>query len=173
MATPNETPAAPAAPASVAPVAKPLSAAELQREISSPPPVERAPSPAAEAPKEKLRAPELPSIKEDKASPPRPDFKSALKDKVMKKEEAAPVVEAPKVEKKPAISADDAPPPKAETVTDAVVPDEHKRVLPHDKPDTAKRIKAILAERDAAKQEAAAAKAEYEAAKKAPSTPPE
>jgi hypothetical protein len=175
MATPNETPAAPAAPASVAPVAKPLSAAELQREISSPPPVERAPSPAAERaePKEKLRAPELPSIKEDKASPPRPDFKSALKDKVMKKEEAAPVVETPKPEPKKAVSADDAPPPKAETVTDAVVPDEHKRVLPHDKPDTAKRIKAILAERDAAKQEAAAAKAEYEAAKKAPSTPPE
>jgi hypothetical protein len=171
MATPNETPAAPAAPASVAPVAKPLSAAELQREISSPPPAERAP--AAEAPKEKLRAPELPSIKEDKASPPRPDFKSALKDKVMKKEEAAPVAEAPKAEKKPAISADDAPPALKSEVTDAVVPDEHKRVLPHDKPDTAKRIKAILAERDAAKQEAAAAKAEYEAAKKAPSTPPE
>lgn len=70
------------------------------------------------------------------------------------------------VAKKDVVSADDALPP-AKPDADTPVPDEHKRVLPHDKPDTAKRIKAILAERDAAAAAAAAAKKEVEEAKKA------
>lgn len=173
----NEPTQAP--PSSIAP-AKTISPAELQAELSAPKPAQRTPDP---------RAPTLPEPKEQKASPDRPDFKAALRERVTApkedatpKEEAKPAEEkprkylpkadAPKEEKKPVVSADDAPPAKP-VQEDTPVPDDHKRVLPHDKPDTAKRIKAILAERDAAKQEAAAAKAEYEAAKKAPSTPPE
>lgn len=129
-------------------------------------------------PEGKLRAPVLPEPKEQKASPERPDFKANLRQRVLEPKEDAPAKndeppakkEAP-APKKETVSADDAPPP-AKTANDDV-PDDQRRVLPHDKPDTAKRIKAILAERDAARQEAATAKAEYEAAKKAPSTPPE
>jgi hypothetical protein len=168
MANENE-PAAPLPPSSVASAAKPLSAAELSAELTPKSP-----------PVPQMKPPVIPEAKKRGPSPDRPDYKQALKDRVMNKQDEEqppakpePKKEAPKVEKKPVVSSDDAPPPVKAEATPETVPDEHKRVLPHDKPDTARRIKAILAERDAAKAEAAAAKAEYEAAKKAPSTPPE
>jgi hypothetical protein len=168
-----------APPSSVAP-AKSISAAELSAELSAP---KAAPAPRAPDP----RAPELPPVKEQESSPPRPDYRDGLRNRVKEsapKEEAKPEPEKPRkylpkaepvaevAEKKAPVSADDAPPAKPDPTPD-VVPDDHKRVLPHDKPDTAKRIKAILAEREAAQKERDAAKAELEAAKKAPSTPPE
>lgn len=169
-------------PSSISP-AKPITQAQLNAELSAPKaPVARTPDP---------RAPELPPVKEQQASPERPDFKQALRDRVknaaptedakpkeepprkyLPKEKEAPKETPAKEDKKPVVSADDAPPP-VKAAQDAPVPDDHKRVLPHDKPDTAKRIKAILAERDAARQEAASAKAEYEKAKAAPATTPE
>lgn len=171
----------PAPPSSVSP-AKSISPAQLQAELSSPksaPPVARTPDP---------RAPTLPEPKEQKSSPDRPDFKAALRDRVKNaapQEDATPkeepprkylpkaeVKEEPKEEKKTAVSADDAP-PAPKTAEDTPVPDDHKRVLPHDKPDTAKRIKALLADKEAARAEATAAKAALDEAKKAPSTPPE
>ncbi len=162
-------PAAPLPQSSATSVAKPLSSAELSAELTPKTP-----------PVPQMKPPVIPEPKEQKPSPDRPDYKQAMKDRVMNKQETdgEPIKpehkkEAPKLEKKPVVSADDAPPPAKADAAPESVPDEHKRVLPHDKPDTARRIKAILAERDAAKAEAAAAKAEYEAAKKAPSTPPE
>lgn len=152
--------------------------AELQQEIHAKPPEIPAPS--------QKPGGYIPEAKDAKPSPPRPDFKAALKERVLAKKEEEPKPE-PKPEpeakkvvtfeakvpaKKEAVSADDAPPPVKQEAP-AEVPEEQRKVLPHDKPDTARRIKAILAERDLARQEAAAAKAEYEAAKKAPSTPPE
>lgn len=132
-----------------------------------------------------MRPPVLPEVREQKESPPRPDFKEALKKRVLEAKpeevnvakEKSPDERAEAVRKivepaKQPVSKDDAPPAKAAPVSEDV-PEDQRRVLPHDKPDTAKRIKAILAERDAARQEAAAAKTEYEAAKKAPATPPE
>lgn len=179
--TPESTPAAPAPP-SAASSAKPISQAQLSQEIQARPP---------ELPAEgKLRPPVLPEIKEAKESPPRPDFKAALKARVMEKTEdaraeTAKPVDAPEAktvepakkivtfeakakpaEKKEVVSADDAPPAKVEA-TDAPVPEEQRKVLPHDKPDTARRIKAILAERDAERAAAAALKAELSEAKKA------
>lgn len=71
----------------------------------------------------------------------------------------------PDAAKKEVVSADDAPPP-AKPADDGPVPEEQRKVLPHDKPDTARRIKAILAERDAERQSAAAARKELEEAKK-------
>lgn len=87
------------------------------------------------------------------------------------KEKKAEAAEATK-EKKAVVSADDAP-PKPAAKEDAPVPPEHLKVLPHDKPETARRIKALLADRDAARAEAAAAKAEFDAAKKAGAAPEE
>jgi hypothetical protein len=181
MSTPNE-PAPLAPPSSVSP-AKPISQAQLSQEIQARPP---------ELPSEgKLRPPVLPAVKDQQPSPQRPDFKSALKDRVMNKD-AAPKADAPapapkveavaahepkdapkkivtfeaKAKPAPAVSADDAPPaPKVDA--DAPVPEEQRKVLPHDKPDTARRIKAILAERDAERAAAAAARKEVEDAKKA------
>lgn len=176
MATPNVEPAAPAAPApaSVASAAKPISVADLQREIAP----KAQPAPAPQPAPEPKKAPVIPELKEEKPSPPRPDYKADLRKRVQAKAEETAKPEAkkeeapaPKVEKQEVVSTDDAPPVKKEAPKE--VPEEHRRVLPHDKPDTAARIKAILAERDAARQEAAAAKAEYEAAKKAPATTPE
>lgn len=93
------------------------------------------------------------------------DAAMAKKNEEAKAKEPDPKPEAKKpdpapAEKKAAV-APETPAPKDE------VPEDQRRVLPHDKPDTAKRIKAILAERDAARSEATAAKTEYEAAKKA------
>lgn len=181
MSTPNE-PAAPAAPSSVSP-AKPISQAQLTQEIQARPP---------ELPAEgKLSAPTLPSVRDQQPSPARPDYRSALKDRVLNKDktdappapqkDATKPVEAPEPKdapkkivtfeakttspsKKEVVNADDAPPP-AKATTDEV-PDDQRKVLPHDKPDTARRIKAILAERDAERQAAAAAKKELEEAKK-------
>lgn len=175
--TPVTEPAPQAPPSSISP-AKPISQAQLAQEIQATPP-----------PAPKLAAPTLPAVKEQRESPPRPDFKAALKERVMQKpEEAKPevrpdAVKAPepgdqpkkivtfeakaKPDPKPApVSADDAPPP-AKAEADVPVPEEQRKVLPHDKPDTARRIKAILAERDAERQAAAAAKKELEEAKKA------
>jgi hypothetical protein len=181
MATePTPSPAAPAPPSSVSP-AKPISQAQLSQELQATPP-----------PAPKLQAPVLPQPKEQRESPPRPDFKAALKERVLNKQPAdepkvdvrPDAVKAPepgdqpkkivtfeakdkKAEVKPApVSADDAPPP-TKVAEDAPVPEEQRKVLPHDKPDTARRIKAILAERDAERQAAAAARKELEDAKKA------
>ena len=180
-----------APPGAAASAAKPISPAELSRELSAP----KAPSalPPGQQP------PVAPPVAEQKPSPARPDFKSALRDRVKgteskpdpAKENVAPKpVDAPPpepqkkvvsfeatVKKKEAeakaaketVSADDAPPPAkpAATPTPEEVPEDQRRVMPHDKPDTARRIKAILAERDAAKAAVDAAKKELEDAKKA------
>lgn len=171
--TPVTEPAAPAPP-SAASAAKTISLAELKQEIQ--PRMPELPAEGAQRPNV------LPEPKEQKPSPANPGFKDALRKRVMDKpEEEAKEEPAKKVvtfeakvapAKKEAVTADDAPPP-GKSATPEEVPDDQRKVLPHDKPDTARRIKAILAERDAARQEATAAKAEYEAAKKAPATPPE
>lgn len=168
MAT-EPVPSAPPPPSAIS-TAKPLTQQELSQEHQPKAP----PTPT-------MRPPVLPEAREQKESPPRPDFKEALKKRVLeaKPEEVKPTPPEkqaePQKQQEPAkqpVSKDDAPPAKVAPVPDEV-PEDQRRVLPHDKPDTAKRIKAILAERDAARQEAAAAKTEYEAAKKAPATPPE
>lgn len=180
-----------APPGAAASAAKPISPAELSRELSAP----KAPSalPPGQQP------PVAPPVAEQKPSPARPDFKSALRDRVKgteskpdpaKENVALKPVDAPPpepqkkvvsfeaaVKKKEAeakaaketVSADDAPPPAkpAATPTPEEVPEDQRRVMPHDKPDTARRIKAILAERDAAKAAVDAAKKELEDAKKA------
>jgi hypothetical protein len=182
------------APPSALGGAKSISAAELGRELTAPPRQEAAPT--LDAPPTKGRQ----IFREDNASnvtlgddkgnrevePTLPDFRAKARE-MMKKKESAPAeeqkVESTKAEaapvKKEAVSADDAPPAKAVATTDEV-PEEHRRVLPQDKPDTAKRIKAILAERDAERAAKAAlaaerdaAKAELDAAKKSGAAPEE
>lgn len=185
------TPAAPAAPSSAASAAKAITPAQLSQEIQPRMPAGDPPSqPSASRPGV------LPPVVEQKPSPPRPDFKSALKERVMNapkaEEPAKPVAEKPvpapepkggekkivsfeakvaekkaEAAKPPVVSADDAPPPAKPVAEDTPVPEDQRRVMPHDKPDTARRIKAILAERDAERAAAAAAKKEVEEAKKA------
>lgn len=170
-------PTPPPPPGTALSAAKPISAAEFQREIGKGRPATPAPTPRT--------PPTLPEIKEDRPSPPRPDFKAGLRKRVMEAEanpaedlpEKKPVAE-PEPEKKIAakrevVSADDAAPAPKPDVSQEGRPDEQRRVLPHDKPETARRIKAILSERDAAQQEAAAIRAELEAAKKTPAVAPE
>lgn len=171
------TPAAPVAPAPEAPPAPPstvksaaipISMADLKQELArsapaaAPAPVNNGPTEAAPVPVEHNNL--KPSSIREKM-----DAAMAAK-RAAPKEEPAPkeIAPAPKTEAKPAAKTE----VKAETENE--VPEEHRRVLPHDKPDTAKRIKAILAERDAERQAKAAlqserdtAKAELEAAKKA------
>lgn len=180
----SNAPAAPAAPASAASSAKPITPAQLSQEIQVKPPSALPPG---------ANPPTLPDVPDQRPSPPRPDFKAALKARVMNQEEPKttetpkPQAEAPakkvvtfeaKVpdnkpepapQKKETVSADDAPPPAKATThqEEQPVPEDQRRVMPHDKPDTARRIKAILAERDAERQAAAAAKKELDEAKKA------
>lgn len=160
------------APGSASSAAKPLSATELAAELQPKPTPAPKPEPAPEAAAKPK--PVIPEAKEQGPSPERPDFRAGLRDKLAPKpDDATPPEKKEAVEKKPApVTKDDAAPvvpPKEDTP----VPEEHKRVLPHDKPDTAKRIKALLADREAAQKERDAAKAELDAAKKAPATPPE
>jgi hypothetical protein len=171
------------APPSVLGGAKPISEGELARELSprSPqaaPPTElkgeRVP-PSSEAP---VREKQITkddganiTLGDDKGNrevePTMPDFKKKAREMMERKAAGEDTI---KPAKKEAISADDAPPP-AKVAADAEVPDEHKRVMPHDKPDTARRIKAILAERDTLRAETEKARKELEEAKKAPATP--
>lgn len=197
MSTPAIEPAPLAPPGAAASAAKPISPAELSQALSAPKPASALPPGTT--------PPVAPPVPDQKPSPQRPDFKSALRDRVkggekpepgrenvapkpvdapppepqkkvvsfeaaVKKKEAAATEAAAKDAKtKETVSADDAPPPAkaATTPTGDEVPEDQRRVLPHDKPDTAKRIKAILAERDAAKAAVDAAKKELEDARKA------
>lgn len=171
---PTETPAAeaPPPPSTVKSAAIPISMAELKTELAGGP---TAPAPRPTGPTEAAPRPVDAPGPDSKPSSIRENMDKAMAERAKKaqaeaKSEAkAPEkkVEEKKVEAKPA---EVAPEP---VVAKDEVPEDQRKVLPHDKPDTAKRIKAILAEREAARQEAAAAKAELEAAKKAPSTPPE
>lgn len=175
MSTPTPPPVAPEAPpppSSVKSAAIPISMSELKQELGGGPsaPVQKPASGPTEPAPRPVDAP----------SPDKPSSIRATMDAAMAKkaEEAKAAAKSePKDDKKPDAKAPDKPkaveakptePPKED-----VVPEDQRRVLPHDKPDTAKRIKAILAERDAARQEAAEAKKEWEAAKKAPASTPE
>lgn len=150
MAT--NTPPAPPAPSAKS-IAQPISPADLARELGpkTPANVTRAEPPPTpkDAPVDKPR----PVTSDD--APPKP--LAGFRDKVMAK---PPEETKPKTE--PAAKADPVaktetpkaePAPKTETPAVDEVPEDHRRVLPHDKPDTAKRIKAILAEKDALKKE--------------------
>jgi len=139
---PNITP-----PSSTRPVAAPISreqmASELGKSLRPPggepkaPPTPKAEPVHADQPKEYI-----PKNPQDIPKEPAVDFRAGLRDKVMNKEEPKPAQE-----KKPAVSADDAPPPeKPKATEDTEVPEDQRKVLPHDKPETARRIKAILAE---------------------------
>jgi hypothetical protein len=176
----NEQLPTPPPPSSVSAAARPLSAAQLAAELGpkSTPRAEPRGEPPAPKAEPAPKPVDAPAPKEEKAPSSVPSWKDGLKKKLTeppKEEKTTEAKPEPKEEKAPepkktVVSTDDAPPPPKPTSDE--VPDDHKKVLPHDKPDTARRIKAILAERDAARQEAAAAKAEYEKAKSAPATPP-
>lgn len=161
--------------------AKTISPDQLRQELSARPPAAE-PPPSADAPPGKSRQ----IFREENANnvvlgddkgnravePTLPDFRKKAQEMLKKKAEpeAEGADQKTPPEKQPAkkeapISADDAPPP-GKAVADAEVPEDHKKVLPHDKPDTAKRIKAILAERDNERAAKTALQAERDAAKK-------
>lgn len=156
MATPilqEPSPGGPPVP-TVAPVAKPISVAELSREIQAKPPEIQADTPKAP-----------PVLKDDAPlkSPANPGYKDALRKSVMKKEEE-PAPEAKVAPKS------DAKVPPSEVVKDEDIPEDQRRVLPHDKPDTAKRMKFFIKQADDAKKAAEQARQELDVAKKAPPT---
>jgi hypothetical protein len=177
MANPTES-----APSSATGGAKPISDSQLHKELSSSGTMqgERVP-PSSESPAKQRQTTQEPGVNvtlgDDKGNrdvePTLPNFRKAAEKMIKEKSEGGdtgePVKEKEKTkvepEKKKAVSADDAP-PAAKTTPDEV-PEDQRRVLPHDKPDTAKRIKAILAERDAARQESQAKAKEVEEARKA------
>lgn len=185
MAT--ETAPTPSAPSSAASSAKPISLQQLSQELGPMKAKEpTAPAPESKPVKQAFREESSTNnvvVGDDKGNrevePTMPNFREAARKKLEEKTKEA---QKPQEEKKEEPKADTKKPEpakeeaaqKVETPkTEAEVPAEHKQVLPHDKPDTARRIKAILAERDEARAEAKRAKEEYEAAKKTPSTPPE
>lgn len=119
-----------------------------------------APAPEHDKPKEYV-----PRTKQPEPTERPPDFKAGLREKVMgkKEESVADNKEAPP-EKKSVVSVDDAPPPAKPTAGEEV-PADHRQVMPHDKPETARRIKAILAEKTALAAEKAAIAKELEDAR--------
>ncbi len=159
--------------------AKTISPDQLRQELGARPPAAE-PPPSADAPPGKSRQ----IFREENANnvvlgddkgnravePTLPDFRKKAQEMLKKKAEPEAEGEKPakepeaKVAKPAPVSADDAPPP-GKAAADAEVPEDHKKVLPHDKPDTAKRIKAILAERDAERTAKTALQAERDAAK--------
>jgi hypothetical protein len=139
--TPSLTEIAP--PSSTRPVATPITKEQMQQDMSKtlrhpgqekqqvePAKAEPAKEPQREAPK---------------TSPG--DYKSGLREALLKKEPAPktdePEVEKPKPVKKEVVSVDDAPPP-VKPKADEEVPEDQRQVLPHDKPETARRIRALL-----------------------------
>lgn len=162
MANENELPAQPAPSSAVSP-AKPISLASLRQEITATPPGDL-PPPRAELKPKPAEAPEP----KGSESPTVPGFREAIRKRVMDKADAPETAKPePKVEPVAKAEPKSEAKPTPDPVKDAEVPEDHKRVLPHDKPDTARRIKAILAEKAKFESEAKAARDELEAAKKA------
>lgn len=77
-----------------------------------------------------------------------PDLKTALRESMDKKSEvkSEPKTEEPKPVKKEVVSADDAAPVAKPSMADEV-PEDQRQVMPHDKPETARRIRALLADK--------------------------
>jgi hypothetical protein len=165
----NDTLPQPPPPSTASSAAKPISLASLRQEIAAKPPMESRPP----EPKTEVKAPpaQAPEPKTD-APPANPGFKDGLRKRLLEKQEpeAAPESKATKPKEEPVAKEEPAAKPDAPAKEETPVPADHLKVLPHDKPDTARRIKQLLADRDRAADEAKAAKAELEAAKKAPQT---
>ena len=172
--TPSLTEIAPeSAPPSVSPSVTPLTRDQLSAELGKSlrvPGVDK-PQQRSEPKTESQPEHEKPREYQPKReqTPPKgalPDFKAAIRDKVLaKKEEPEVKSEEPKPVKKEVVSADDAAPPKPKT--DEEVPEDQRQVLPHDKPETARRMKAILADKAKAVAEKAELAKELEVARKA------
>jgi len=167
---PNTTPTSSTRPAA-APISREQMAAELGKSLkpAGDRPVPRQ-EPARETVPDKPKE-YVPKSPQDLSKNAPTDFTSGLRDKVLKKEE--PSKPEPKAEaekklevKKPAVSADDAAPPE-KPKHDEEVPEEQRQVMPHDKPDTARRIKAILAESRKKDEAMATLTKELEEARKA------
>jgi len=166
---PEITPAAPPPPTSAASSAKPISPAELARELggAKAPPMAATPPPApAESGAEVRGSPSLPSLRDKMRE-------------TMEKKEAAPKTEdapPPKAEvkpkPKPAVSMDDAPPPKKPDPSAPVeeLSPEERGVLPHDSERVRKRINYFLAEDKKKEAAIAQVRKELEEAKKLPQT---
>lgn len=184
---PNEAPP----PGMAGSAAKPISNAELKRELGNRPTLEpQAPSKPLDPSiftEEKTDTMRMGDEKGPYTERLLPDFKQKAQELLKKKEEsqrqerrpkAEPVVEEKKPEEtaeKPKVEAktETAATPATPTVVDEEVPEDQRRVLPHDKPDTAKRIKHFLRE-IAKRDEALAAKAkEVEEARKTAAPPEE
>lgn len=158
--TPSLTEIAPDAPpaSSTRPVATPLTreqmSAELGKNLRAPgtdKPVPRQ-EPKAEARSEHDKPREYTPNNEQKAPQGKlPDFKEAMREKVLGKKQEPELKEQVKTEakteekpaKKEVVSMDDAT-PAAKTAIPEEVPEDQRQVLPHDKPETARRIRALL-----------------------------
>lgn len=154
--------------------AQPISSAELQRELAAPP--------VNVAPELKPEVKTAPS-QEQSLTPEnnkRPDFKSALREK-MNNAQAEPETPAADDSKKPAKAPDEpkkkkepAPKVEADKPTAKLEPDElpedQRKILPHDKPDTVKRMKYFISEKEKALEEAKKLRSEIEELKKKPVT---
>lgn len=161
-------------PSSTRPAATPLTreqmSAELGKNLKPQTSPEPKPQPKAEPaqPHEKPKEYQ-PRNPQDISKDAPPDFREKLREKVLgkKEEEKKPEEQKqpPEVKKKEAVSADDAPPPEKPKHESEEVPEEQRQVLPHDKPDTARRIKAILAEKSKLAEERAQLAKELEEAR--------
>ncbi len=156
MAT-EPTQTTPPAPQSSRPAVQPITQAELSAEIN------KAPEPTltqTKTPPVEVR-PVDPDAEERKSS--LPDFKESLRKRVLGKKEDAPAEEPEKKAEsaKEPVKVEAKPDPKEEEV-----PEDQRKILPHDKPETARRMKHFIRVADEAKKEAAAALARAEAAEK-------
>jgi len=160
------TPTAPA-PAGATSAAKPISLGQLQQELGAPA------APVKQTFREESAA--NVTLGDDKGNravePTLPGFR-AKAEAMLKEKESAPAEQPAKVEKKaeaPKEAKTEKPAaPEAKKPTDDDVPEDQRKVLPHDKPDTAKRMRFFIKQADEAKKAADAARQELEAAKKAP-----
>ena len=165
IAPPDAAPPSSTRPA-VTPLTKEQMSAELGKNLRVPgadKPIQRQ-EPKAEPQADHEKPREYTPKNEQKAPIGKlPDLKTALRESMDKK--AQPEAKAELV-KKEVVSVDDAPPP-VKPKADEEVPEDQRQVLPHDKPETARRMKAILADKAKAVAEKAELAKELEVARKA------
>jgi hypothetical protein len=140
---PDTTPPSSTRPA-VTPLTREQMSAELGKNLRAPGTDKPAPrqEPKAEAASDADRPREYTPKNEQK--PPLgklPDLREALRESMDKKAEK-PAAEAEKPKPVKVVSADEAAPPKP--TANEEVPEDQRQVLPHDKPETARRIRALL-----------------------------